>query len=81
MPIRTIAAIGSIVLGALMVLGGAGTWLMVSSTLKDQKITTADDGCLPGRPVAGPFTAYCQAKIIEEHTLETTDGHLRRAGA
>ena len=57
-----------------MVLGGIGTWLMVSSTLRDQKITTADDACLPGRTVAGPFTAYCQAKIIEEHTLETTEG-------
>lgn len=74
MRIRTVAAIGSIVLGALMVLGGLGTWLMVSSTLRDQKITTADDACLPGRTVAGPFTAYCQAKIIEEHTLETTEG-------
>jgi hypothetical protein len=74
MHIRTIAAVGSIVLGTLMVLGGIGTWLMVSSTLRDQKITTADDACLPGRTVAGPFTAYCQAKIIEEHTLETTEG-------
>jgi hypothetical protein len=24
--------------------------------------------------VAGPFTAYCQADIIEKHTLESTDG-------
>ena len=24
--------------------------------------------------MAGPFTAYCQAKVIEKHTLEATDG-------
>ncbi|HEX2149005.1 MAG TPA: aromatic ring-opening dioxygenase LigA [Actinomycetota bacterium] len=74
MSIRKIASVGSILLGVLLVLGGIGTWLMVSSTLRDQKITTADDACLPGKTVAGPFTAYCQAKVIEKHTLETTDG-------
>jgi len=48
--------------------------LVVSNTLGDQKITTSDDACLPGRTVADPFTAYCQAKVIETHTLESTDG-------
>lgn len=71
---RKVASIASIVLGALMVLGAGGTWLMVSSTLADQKITTSDDACLGGRTVRGPFTAYCQAKVIEEHTLDQTDG-------
>lgn len=61
-------------MGVVLVLGGLGTWLLVSSTLRDQKITTSDDACLPGRTVAGPFTAYCEAKVIEKHTLETTDG-------
>jgi hypothetical protein len=74
MPIRRIASIGAIALGIVMVLGSIATWIMVSSTLKDQKITTAEDACLPGRTVAGPFTAYCQAKVIEKHTLEITDG-------
>ena len=74
MPIRKIASIGAIALGTLMVLGSVATWIMVSSTLKDQKITTAEDACLPGRTVAGPFTAFCQAKVIEKHTLEITDG-------
>lgn len=55
-------------------LGGLATWILVSSTLKDQKITTSDDACLAGKTVAGPFTAYCQAKVIEKHTLETTGG-------
>jgi hypothetical protein len=74
MSIRQIASIGSIVLGVLLVLGGAATWILVSSTLKDQKITTADDACLAGKTVAGPFTAYCEAKVIEKHTLESTEG-------
>ncbi|MFP5331979.1 MAG: aromatic ring-opening dioxygenase LigA [Acidimicrobiia bacterium] len=71
---RKTASTASIVLGILLILGGAATWLLVSSTLGDQQITTSDDACLPGRSVAGPFTAYCQAEVIEKHTLESTDG-------
>lgn len=71
---RKLASLGSIVLGVILVLGGIGTWVVVSTTLADQKITTPEDACLPERPVAGPFTAYCQAKVIEKHTLESTDG-------
>lgn len=71
---RKTASIASILLGIVLIVGGAATWLMVSTTLADQQIVTSDDACLPGRLVAGPFTAYCQADIIEKHTLETTDG-------
>jgi hypothetical protein len=71
---RRTASIASIVLGVLLIIGGAATWLMVSSTLADQRITTPDDACLPERQVRGPFTAYCQAEIIERHTLDITDG-------
>jgi hypothetical protein len=74
MDTRRLASIGSIVLGILLVLGGVGTWVMVSSTLADQRITTPDDACLPDRQVRGPFTAYCQAEIIERHTLDITGG-------
>jgi hypothetical protein len=72
--VRKTASIASIVLGVLLILGGAGTWILVSTTLGDQNITTSGDACLPNREVRGPFTAYCQAEIIEKHTLETTDG-------
>lgn len=71
---RKAASIGSIVLGILMVLGGITTWWVVADTLADQKITTSDDACLPGRTVADPFTAYCQAKVIDRHALEATGG-------
>ena len=71
---RRIASIASILLGILLVVGGVATWVVVATTLGDQQITTSDDACLPGRSVADPFTAYCQAKVIETHTLESTDG-------
>lgn len=74
MDLRKTASIAAVVLGVLMVLGGAGTWLLVSNTLADQNITTTDDACLKNRQVKGPFTAYCQAKVIEEHALEATGG-------
>lgn len=71
---RKTASVASILLGIVLIVGGAATWILVSSTLADQQIVTSDDACLPGRSVAGPFTAYCQAEVIEKHTLETTEG-------
>lgn len=71
---RRAASIGAIILGILMVVGGGATWFLVSDTLDRQEITVSEDGCLEGSDVRGPFTAYCQAKIIEEHTLDSTDG-------
>lgn len=74
MDIRRIASIASIVLGTLMIIGAIATWLMVSSELEEQKIVTPEDACLPEREVKGPFTAYCQAEIIDDHAREATGG-------
>lgn len=71
---RKVASIASIALGVVLIVGGIGTWIMVSSMLSEQRITTPDDACLPGREVSGPFTAYCQAVIIQEHALDSTGG-------
>ena len=71
---RKTAYISSVVLGVILILGGLGTWIMVSTTLAEQNITVSEDGCLGGDEVNGPFSAYCQAKIIEDHTLESTGG-------
>ena len=71
---RRTASVASIVLGVLLVIGGIATWVVVSNTLAEQKIVTSDDACLPGRTVQDPFTAYCQAQVIQKHTLETTGG-------
>lgn len=72
---RKASYIASIVIGALLVVGGITTWVVVSTTLGDQKIVVADDAdCLAGDSVDGPFSAYCQAKVIEKHALNATGG-------
>lgn len=71
---RKTAYISSVILGVILILGGLGTWIIVSTTLAEQNITVSEDGCLGGDDVNGPFSAYCQAKIIEDHTLESTGG-------
>jgi hypothetical protein len=73
--VRTTAYALSIVIGALLIIGGIATWIVVSTTLADQKITVSDDAsCLAGDEVDGPFSAYCQAKVIDKHALEATGG-------
>jgi hypothetical protein len=70
---RKAAFIASIVVGAMLIIGGIGTWILVSNTLAQQKITVSEDAsCLAGDDVDGPFSAYCQAKVIEKHALEAT---------
>lgn len=72
---RKASAIASIVIGALLIVSGIGTWVLVSTTLGDQNITVADDAsCLAGDEVNGPFSAYCEAKVIDKHALEATGG-------
>lgn len=73
--IRGATGIAAIVLGALMVVGGIGTWFLVSGTLADQNITVSDDAPFAaGEPVDGPLSAYAQAEVIEQHTLDATEG-------
>lgn len=72
---RKVASVVAIVIGGVLILGGAATWILVSTTLADQSIAVSEDAsCLAGDEVNGPFSAYCQAKVIEKHALEATDG-------
>lgn len=72
---RKASWIAAVVLGALLIISGAGTWWLVSSRLADQNITVSDDAsCLAGDEVNGPFSAYCQAEVINHHALEATGG-------
>lgn len=72
---RKTAYVVSVVFGLALIAGGAGTWVLVSSTLANQKITVAEDApCLSGDEVNGPLSSYCQAKVIDKHALEATDG-------
>ena len=75
MTLRNATSIAAIVLGALMVIGGIGTWFLVSSTLDEQNITVAEDASMAaGDQVDGPISAYAQAEIINEHAMESTGG-------
>jgi len=72
---RKVAATTAIVVGIIMAIAGVATWVVVSTTLADQKITVADDAnCAAGDDVNGPLSAYCQADIIDHHTQEITGG-------
>ena len=69
------ASLAAIIVGALMMIAGVVTWVIITNTLSDQKITVSDDAnCLAGDDVNGPFSAYCQADIINTHTLAATGG-------
>jgi hypothetical protein len=73
--VQKLAAFAAIVVGGLMVVAGVVTWVVVSNTLSEQKIVVSDDAsCLAGDEVDGPFSAYCQADIINQHTLDATGG-------
>ena len=72
---RKTASIVAIVVGIVMALAGLATWFVVSNTLSEQEIVVSDDAdCLAGDEVDGPFSAYCQATVIDKHTREITGG-------
>ena len=72
---RKFASVIAIVVGIIMAIAGVVTWVVISNTLSDQKITVADDAnCAAGDDVNGPYSAYCQADIIDQHTLDITGG-------
>ena len=62
------------IVGILLSIAGIVTYATVAVTLSEQRITTTEDACLPDRSVVDPFTAYCQAMIIETHAKEATGG-------
>jgi hypothetical protein len=72
---RRAASLASVILGVILIMGGVGTWILVSNELADQNITVSSDAsCLAEDEVNGPFSAYCEAEVIEKHALESTDG-------
>ena len=72
---RKVAALTAIVVGIIMAIAGVLTWVVVSNTLGDQRITVSDDAnCAAGDDVNGPISAYCQADIIDHHTQAITGG-------
>ena len=72
---RRTASMLSTLIGLVLIVGGTVTWIVVSRTLAAQNITVSDDAsCLAGYQVDGPFSAYCDAQIIDTHALEATGG-------
>jgi hypothetical protein len=74
---RGVRVVGIIlaVLGVVFLVAGIATYATVSSTLADQHITVSDDADhFAGKQVKGPFTAYAQADIINQHALEIGGG-------
>jgi hypothetical protein len=61
--------------GVILLAAGAFTWFVVRDQLSDEKITVSEDADhFGGDKVDGPFTAYAQADIINEHALDESDG-------
>ena len=74
---KSVRVVGIIigVLGAIFLVAGIGTYIVVSSTLADEKITVSDDADnFAGKDVKGPFTAYAQADVIAKHAEEIGGG-------
>ena len=64
-----------IIAGVLFVVAGVVTYVVVSSTLSDQKITVSDDAAaFGGQHVDQPWEAYAQANVIAKHANEMAGG-------
>jgi hypothetical protein len=64
-----------ILAGAVMAVAGVVTWVIVGTTLADEKITVSDDATyFAGDPVDGPLSAASEAQTIEKHALEASGG-------
>lgn len=70
-----IVGIIAMVAGLVMIIAGGVTWGMISSQLKEEKITVSEDAQhFGGKAVTGPLEAFYQADIIKHHALEATGG-------
>ena len=70
-----VAGILGILGGIALIVVGIVIWITVSLQLQAESITIPDDAmAFQGQTVAGPFTAYVQADIIQHHALEASGG-------
>ena len=61
--------------GVVLIVGGLVVWSIVSGQLRAENITVPEDAAaFQGQTVAGPFTAYVQADIIQHHALDASGG-------
>ncbi len=72
--LKAVGIIG-IIAGILLIVVGITVWVVVTEQLKAENITVSGDAvAFQGQQVAGPFTAYVQADVINKHALEATGG-------
>lgn len=70
-----VAGILGILGGIALIVVGIVVWVLVSTQLRAENITVPDDAmAFQGQTVAGPFTAYVQADIIQHHALAASEG-------
>ena len=61
-----------IIAGAILLVGGVATYVVVATTLGDQQITVSDDAANFGaQHVDQPWEAYAQANVIAQHANES----------
>jgi hypothetical protein len=74
---KTVRVLGLLVLiaGVILSVAGVVTYVVVSNTLADQKITVADDAAhFAGQTVTQPWQAYAQANVIAKHASDIAGG-------
>jgi hypothetical protein len=70
-----ILGILTIVAGVVLAVSGAFAWGAVQVNLAQENITVSGDSPRwADEPVDGPFTAYQEAEMINQHYLEATGG-------
>ncbi len=73
-PVKVIGTLG-ILGGIALIVVGIVVWILVSTQLRAENITVPDDAMgFHGATVAGPFTAYVQADIIQHHAMDMSGG-------
>ena len=72
--VKAVGILG-IVGGILLIVVGVIAWIGVTNQLTAENITIPDDAAaFQGQQVTGPFTAFVQADIINQHALAASDG-------
>ncbi|GAA3647689.1 aromatic ring-opening dioxygenase LigA [Microbacterium marinilacus] len=70
-----IAGLLVIIGGLALIVVGVAIWIAVSIQLRAENIVVPDDAmAFQGQVVAGPFTAFVQADIIQHHALTASGG-------
>jgi hypothetical protein len=73
-PLRLLAIL-ALLGGVILIVAGVITWFVVRDQLSDEQIVVSEDADnFAGEPVEGPFTAYAEAEVINDHALEASDG-------